>query len=320
MTEEGTNALVEISKAEQALQRAGDIHEILVLRDQAAAYKVLADARGFQEAAQKAKVFQLKAERKAGEWLRENVNHDGGKPKLLQDVTVSQSLPEGVSRIESHRWQLEASVPEEVFNEWVDECQEKNKEITAAELQSMGKALKTGAQPHVSFNSGENEWYTPPEYIQAARAVMGDIDLDPASSEIAQEHIGARDYYTIEDDGLIQKWAGRVWMNPPYSVELIGKFCSKLATHVSNGDITQAIVLVNNATETSWFNALIEMASAVCFPRGRIRFIDVNGKPSGAPLQGQAILYMGKDAASFIGEFGRFGWTALVAHQNSHNN
>ena len=165
--------------------------------------------------------------------------------------------------------------------------------------------------PHVANNSGNNEWYTPAEYIEAAHNVMGGIDLDPASSETANSVIGAASFYTVEDDGLSYEWGGRVWMNPPYAGELIGKFTAKLAAHFQAGDITEAIALVNNATETAWFADLVGVSTAIVFPRSRVRFWQPDGK-LGAPLQGQAILYMGKNKDSFLSEFGRFGWGAHV--------
>ena len=170
-------------------------------------------------------------------------------------------------------------------------------------------AMKLLAEPktHVSFNSGENEWYTPPEYIEAARQVMGAIDLDPASSEVANRIVGASVYFTAENDGLKFSWDGHVWMNPPYASELIGKFTDKLVKHYANKDITQAIVLVNNATETVWFQSMLVHASAVCFVKHRIKFIDMEGNPSGTPLQGQAILYFGNNVELFRLNFERFG-------------
>lgn len=165
--------------------------------------------------------------------------------------------------------------------------------------------------PHVAYNSGNNEWYTPPEYIEAAVRVMGKIDLDPASSDDANRIVGANKYYTIDNDGLKHKWTGKVWMNPPYASDLVGSFAGKLVSHVSSGDVTEAIVLVNNATETSWFCSVVGIASAVVFPTSRVRFLRPDGT-TGAPLQGQAILYVGDNAKSFIKEFSRFGWAATV--------
>lgn len=68
-------------------------------------------------------------------------------------------------------------------------------------------------KPHVANNSGNNEWYTPAEYVEAARSVLGKIELDPASSEIANQTIKAKKFYTSEDDGLSESWRGKVWMN-----------------------------------------------------------------------------------------------------------
>jgi len=45
----------------------------------------------------------------------------------------------------------------------------------------------------------------------------------------------------------------------------------------------------------------------VCFPRSRIRFVDPDGNPSGAPLQGQAVLYMGDNREAFAATFSQKG-------------
>ena len=126
-----TTAIANINEAERRLSIANDIHEMIELRDAAAAYELMANARGFKEAAQNAKIFQLKAERKAGAWLAENVKP--GNPQLFQDGINSQ-LPEGIDAHESHRWQIEASLPEERFNSWIDESLANGWEISAGGL------------------------------------------------------------------------------------------------------------------------------------------------------------------------------------------
>jgi hypothetical protein len=69
-------------------------------------------------------------------------------------------------------------------------------------------------------SAGSHEWYTPAKYIETARRVLGQIDLDPASSEMAQRTVRADRYFSERDDGLSQQWQGRVWLNPPYTQPL----------------------------------------------------------------------------------------------------
>lgn len=161
--------------------------------------------------------------------------------------------------------------------------------------------------PHVARASGENEWYTPPNFIEAARAAMGSIDTDPASSDLANKNVKAELFFTAEDDGLKQAWRGNTWMNPPYAQPLVDDFSKALVEKKTSNEIRQACVLVNNATETEWFQRMLAVCECVCFPSGRIKFVDKEGKPSGAPLQGQAILYFGNKAKRFADEFSRFG-------------
>jgi len=165
--------------------------------------------------------------------------------------------------------------------------------------------------PHVARNSGNSEWYTPTAYIEAARLVLGEIDLDPASCAVANQTVKASTFFSKEKDGLAQQWWGRVWMNPPYSQPLCGQFCEKLTAEFETPNVTGAIVLVNNATETVWFQAMAELAGAVCFPKGRIRFLDPDGN-RGAPLQGQAILYFGYDVERFDAAFKPFGFVTQL--------
>lgn len=190
--------------------------------------------------------------------------------------------------------------------------QEEQEEI-ASRIQSGENAkavvLEVQKRPHVANNSGNNEWYTPAEYIEAAREAMGSIDTDPASNDIANKVVKAEKYYTIETDGLSHDWHGNVWMNPPYSSELITKFIEKLKEQRAN--YNQAIILVNNATETQWFYEIVKIASAVCFPKSRVKFYMPDGK-TGAPLQGQAVLYVGDNTEKFISAFGGIGWTAKI--------
>jgi ParB family chromosome partitioning protein len=158
----------------------------------------------------------------------------------------------------------------------------------------------------VAYNSGDNEWHTPAKHIEMARTVLGTIDLDPASNEIAQQTVRTERYFTAETDGLQQQWRGPVWLNPPYSSALIGLFVRKLIEERCADNIT-AIMLVNNSTDTAWWHEAEEIADAICFTRGRIQFIDPNGVEVGSPTQGQCFFYYGDDKDKFADVFKDIG-------------
>jgi hypothetical protein len=164
--------------------------------------------------------------------------------------------------------------------------------------------------PHLARSTGEVEWYTPPEYILLARRVMGGIDLDPASSVVAQEIVKAQAFYTAADDGLSMAWHGRLWMNPPYKQPLVQQFIEKLVAELDSGAASQAIVLTNDSTDTEWFRIAASRSKAICFASPRVKFLELSESGTlvpGSPLQGQAFFYMGDNQDKFAQVFSEAG-------------
>lgn len=159
---------------------------------------------------------------------------------------------------------------------------------------------------HGTQGTGENEWYTPAQYIDAARLVLGEIDLDPASSALANKTVGAANIFTAEDSGLDRDWTGRVWMNPPYSRILLPKFVDKFLQEYRADRVTHGIVLTHAYTDTEWFHKLAKGCRLLCLTRGRISFEDTSGNRA-APTQGQAFFYFGDDDKVFTTVFSEIG-------------
>ena len=149
------------------------------------------------------------------------------------------------------------------------------------------------------------EWYTPPEWIDLARAVMGGIDLDPASNPIAQAWIKADRFYAKDDDGLAQPWAGRVWCNPPYG-KFSRPFMERGLQFYKTGDVPQCIFLVNR-TGAAWYVDLADQFDALCQVRKRISFLNPEGKVEGSPRYHNDILYLGPNVEKFVAVFSPVG-------------
>lgn len=80
-------------------------------------------------------------------------------------------------------------------------------EAVAAQPEQAREVMREAVKAHVANNSGNNEWYTPPVFIEAAREVMGSIDTDPASSEVANRTVQAAQFFSAETNGLAQTWS-----------------------------------------------------------------------------------------------------------------
>ena len=213
-----------------------------------------------------------------GELLR------GNKMEPREDST--QTLADlGISKRQSSEWQQLASVPRETFEEAIaEDAIPSTRVILASQL----------IQQSLS-----NEHYTPSKYIEAARSVMGAIDLDPASCEQANLTVKAALFFTEDDDGLNQEWNGRVWLNPPYGRQ-VGDFIAKL----EGSTIDQAIVLVNaHCTDTIWFQPLWN--GTLCFTNHRINFHGDDLR-SGS-THGSVFVYFGNHPEKFIKHFKQFG-------------
>lgn len=243
------------------------------------------------------KLGELTAQMEKATANQYTVQKDSGVPKQkqLEEIGITEKQKQRFERMALHPEAVEAAK---------EEARQNNEIVTRA---AVLRKIEEEKKPHVANNSQDDEWYTPAKYIELAREVMGTIDLDPASNDFANETVRANTFFTEEMNGLEQGWFGNVWLNPPYSSVLIQKFAEKVAEN----EFKQAIILVNNATETAWFEKMVEGASAIVFHKGRIKFNKRDGQ-HGSPLQGQAFIYYGSNPEQFLKVFSTIGWGAKL--------
>ena len=164
-----------------------------------------------------------------------------------------------------------------------------------------------------------DEFYTPHEYADAARELMGGIDLDPCSTPEANlEYIKATRIYTIDHDGLSQLWEGRVWLNSPMntreedneSAQAI--WTSRLISHHQTGRVPQACALVQANTSDQWFRKLWE--HPLCFLHQRLKFYIPGCRRSPHHARAHhAIMYLGEQRDRFGELFSPYGRCVLPA-------
>jgi N6-adenosine-specific RNA methylase IME4 len=159
-----TTELIHFDKARQELALASTIDEVKQIRDQAEAIRqYIKQQKGSFEMQNQAAEIKLRAERRAGEILRETELPAGARglginqysEVELHDVTPPPKLEDlGISKIQSHRWQLEADIPEEKFEQFIAETKAKADELTSRA--ALGLAMKIRHEER-KINSGNTE-------------------------------------------------------------------------------------------------------------------------------------------------------------------
>lgn len=132
--------LVKFDKARTALAIAKSVDEVVDIRNKAEAMrKYVAQANGSKEMQNQCAEIKLRAERRAGEMLKDTIPHKGGRPKNTD--TMSALSEAGVTEKQSSRWQQEASVPEDVFEEYIENTKADG-ELTSSDVLKIAKKAK----------------------------------------------------------------------------------------------------------------------------------------------------------------------------------
>jgi hypothetical protein len=109
---------------------------------------------------------------------------------------------------------------------------------------------------------------------------------------LAQKWIQAGNYFTQEDNGLIQPWQGRVWCNPPYGRQ-VRKWLEKALASYKAKEMKSAIMLLNRS-EADWYKELLQKVDAICEVKKRIAFLNASGQKQPSPRYHNDFLYIGR--------------------------
>lgn len=171
----------------------------------------------------------------------------------------------------------------------------------------------------INQTSGEVEYYTPPNIVEAAREVLGGFDLDPASSTNANKVIRARAYYTASYlDGMLTPWGAQahpntVWLNHPFgraedacpvgcqkkhahhNFPYYGnkKWIQKLMDEYAAGRVKAAICITYACTSEKWFEPLLDYPQ--CFLHGRTNYYLPDGTIKKGVTKGSVLTLLARD-------------------------
>lgn len=266
------------------------------IRNKAEAFRSYAIQARDREMEVLATELRMRSERRAGSMLLEakengSLRVQGQSHIPTGNMTLLTLKELGIVAKEAMAWQRIARLSEKDF------------ELRLKKMRENGfRGATNGFIKNGAFESGSDVHLTPREVLDPVVEVLGKIDLDPcAEAHGDRANVPARDHYTRKDNGLSKPWKGRVFMNPPYGLE-VTEWVAALINFHKSGDVPEAIALLSSRTDNGWFRALD--LYPVCFVDHRLHF---SGADNGAMFP-SAIFYLGTlHRAAFERRFAQLG-------------
>ena len=128
------------------------------------------------------------------------------------------------------------------------------------------------------FSSKTDLWGTPQDLFNELNKEFC-FTLDVCA---LPENAKCKRYYTPKINGLLQKWDGVCWCNPPYGRQ-IGKWVEKAA------NVNALVVMLLPArTDTKWFHKYIYNKAEIRFIKGRLKF---GNAKNNAPFPSMIVIF-----------------------------
>ena len=172
------------------------------------------------------------------------------------------------------------------------------------------------AHTNKAVSAETDERYTPDWVLDLVIAALGEIDLDPCADP--QRRVKASRHFTKEDNGLVQAWSGRVFLNPPYSNSK--EWLQHLSLYIATGAVTEAVVLlpVMALSNKSARLLLRQQAEGFVLLDRNLSFLDASYKPIGeANCFPSALVYIGSNFYGFLSAMGDVGISCTIKKQHS---
>lgn len=154
----------------------------------------------------------------------------------------------------------------------------------SCKVADLGQWRGMGMNNEVMWSSKTMDWATPQDFFDRLDEEFH-FTLDPCADEF--NHKCAK-FYTKEQDGLMQGWAGEsVFCNPPYGRDVV-KWVRKCFREVYAGECRCAVMLLPARTDTKWFHDWIYQRAEIRFVKGRLKF---GGQTNSAPFPTMVVIF-----------------------------